>query len=309
MIKSVVVTGASSSIGTAIIDECIKENIRVLAIVKPDSVNFNRINRAENVTVLECSLEELNSIETDEKYEAFIHLAWAATAGDAARNLLIPQSMNIRYALEAVDLAKKLGCSVFVGSGSQAEYGRTDEILTESTAPNPETAYGMAKLCAGQMTRLSCSQKGIRHIWPRILSAYGPKCQTQSVINYILNELINDRIPSLSGGDQVWDFIYTGDVARALLLLADKGHDGEVYVIGSGKQRLLKEYFVEAAEVVKEKLGKKEASLGLGEKPYGPNTVMHLACNIDKLKKDVGFEINTDFSTGISNTIEWLLNS
>lgn len=308
MIKSVVVTGATSSIGTAIIDECIKENIRVLAIVKPDSVNLNRINRADNVKVLECPLEELNNMELDESYDAFIHLAWAATAGDAARNLLIPQSMNIRYALEAVELAEKLGCSVFVGSGSQAEYGRTEEILTENTVAIPETAYGMAKLCAGQMTRLACRQKGIRHIWPRILSAYGPKCQPQSVINYTLNELINDRKPSLSGGDQIWDFIYTGDVARALLLLADKGHDGEVYVVGSGQERLLKEYLMEAARVVHEKLGK-EVSLGLGENAYGPNTVMHLACNIDKLKNDTGFEIQTDFASGISSTIEWLLNS
>lgn len=309
MIKSVVVTGATSSIGTAIIDECIKENIKVLAIVKPNSVNLNRINRADNVKVLECPLEELNSIETEECYDAFIHLAWAATAGDAARNLLVPQSMNIRFALEAVDLAEKLGCSVFVGSGSQAEYGRTNERLTEETVPNPETAYGMAKLCAGQMTRLACRQKGIRHIWPRILSAYGPKCQPQSVINYTLNELINDRIPSLSGGDQVWDFIYTGDVARALLLLADKGKDGEVYVIGSGDERLLKEYLTEASKVVQEKLNKSKVELGLGEKPYGPNTVMHLTCNIDKLKNDTGFDIQTDFSNGISNTIEWLLNS
>lgn len=310
MIKSVVVTGATSSIGTAIVDECIKQNISVLAIVNPGSSNISRINRAENVSVVECSLENLKCFDTDGlKYDAFIHLAWAATAGDAARNMLIPQSMNIRYALEAVDLAKKFGCSVFIGSGSQAEYGRTDETLTEQTVTLPETAYGMAKLCAGQMTRLACSQNGIRHIWPRILSAYGPKCQPQSVINYTLNELINDRVPSLSGGDQVWDFIYTGDVARALLLLADKGKDGEVYVIGSGKERLLKEYLTEAAEVVKEVLSKEKVVLGLGEKPYGTNTVMHLSCDISKLVKDTGFEIDTDFAEGIRNTIKWLIDS
>ena len=65
---------------------------------------------------------------------------------------------------------------------------------------------------------------------------------------------------------------------------------------------------MEAARVVHEKLGK-EVSLGLGENAYGPNTVMHLACNIDKLKNDTGFEIQTDFASGISSTIEWLLNS
>lgn len=310
IIKRIVITGATSSIGTALVDECIKQNIEVLAIANPGSKNIGRITKNRLVTIEECAIDGYKDFVVNEAdYDAFIHLAWASTGGDAARNMLIPQVRNIEYSLDAVNLAEKFGCKVFVGAGSQAEYGRTDEVLTEETVTRPETPYGMAKLCAGQMTRHSCREKGIRHIWPRILSAYGPNCQPQTVINYTLTELLNDKVPSLSGGDQVWDFIYTGDVARALLLLADKGHDGEVYVIGSGNERLLKDYLSEAAEVVQRKLAKPEVKLGLGEKPYSPNAVMHLACCIDKLKNDTGFEIQTDFAGGISDTIEWLLNS
>lgn len=309
MIKSIVLTGATSSIGTAIIDECIKQNIEVLALVNPGSRNIDRITASQKVEILECALDSLCEFEHPGKqYDAFIHLAWAATAGDAARNQLQPQARNIQYALDAVDLASRLGCSVYVGSGSQAEYGRTDEILTESTIPRPETAYGMAKLCAGQMTRLACRQKGIRHIWPRILSAYGPKCQPQSVLNYTLTELLNDRRPSLSGGDQIWDFIYTGDVARALLLLAEKGQDGEVYVIGSGDARPLREYLMTAREVVEKKVGRSVPELGLGDKPYSESAVMHLACDISKLKRDTGFSLEASFDKGIENTIDWLEN-
>ena len=225
MMKRIVVTGATSSLGTALIDECIKQNIEVLAICNPNSKNMERITTHELVTIMECELSALadlkpeNEIGHSVKYDAFIHLAWASTQGDAARNLLQPQAKNIQYALDAVDLAERLGCNIFVGAGSQAEYGRTNEILTEETPCHPETAYGIAKLCAGQMTRLACKQKGIIHIWPRILSAYGPNCQPQTIINYTLTELLQGRRPSLSGGDQIWDFIYTGDVARALLLL------------------------------------------------------------------------------------------
>lgn len=309
MTNNIVITGATSSLGTALIDECIKQNIRVLAVVNPGSKNISRITRDSLVDIVECGIDQYNSLNIDNEvaYDTFVHLAWTSTQGDAARNRLVPQARNIEYALDAVDLAERLGCKVFIGAGSQAEYGRTDEVLTEDTIPRPETPYGMAKLCAGQMTRLACRQKGIRHIWTRILSAYGPNCQPQTVLNYTLTELLSDRRPSLSAGEQIWDFIYTGDVARALLLLADKGLDQEVYVIGSGDARPLRDYLMAAREVVEKKIGKSAPELGLGDKPYSESAVMHLACDISKLRRDTGFELETHFRDGIIETIEWLL--
>lgn len=306
MIRKIVVTGATSSLGTALIDLCVKNNIEVLAIANPGSKNIARINKSDNVIIKECSLEALatfaiNNNDIQKDYDAFFHLAWAATAGDAARNMLMPQALNIQYSLDAVNLAEELGCKAFIGSGSQAEYGRTNKVLTEELEAKPETAYGMAKLCAGQMTRLMCKGKGIKHIWPRILSAYGPNCQPRTVINYTLTELLLGNVPSLSKGEQIWDFIYTGDVAKALLLLAEKGMDGEIYLIGSGEADKLSNYLSRARDVINPDL-----PLGLGEKEYGENTVMHLACDITKLKNDTGFEIETDFETGILSTIEWI---
>lgn len=302
--KKIVITGATSSIGCALIDECIKQNMDVLAIANPGSLNLKNIPVSERVTVAECALSDFGSWDISQygqDWDAFIHLAWASTAGDAARNQLQPQVKNIEYALDAVELAQRLGCEAFVGSGSQAEYGRTDAILTEETPTFPETAYGMAKLCAGQMTRLACAKRGIRHIWPRILSAYGPKCQPQTVINYTLTELLAGRRPSLSPCEQIWDFIYTGDVAKALLLLAERGRDGEIYVIGSGESHPLKEYIIKARDIINPK-----SELGFGEKTLSPSAVMHLACDISKLKRDTGFEVSVEFEEGIRRTIETL---
>lgn len=46
--------------------------------------------------------------------------------------------------------------------------------------------------------------------------------------------------------------------------------------------------------------------LGLGERPYGVQTVMHLACDISKLKQDTGYEPEVGFEEGIRKTIEWI---
>lgn len=300
-IRSVVISGATSSIGVALVEQCISEHIKVLALVNPKSQNIKRIQSCLDVDIQECSLDDLATANIGGEYDAFFHLAWKSTGGDLARNLILPQVDNVKYTLDAAKLAQKLGCRVFVGAGSQAEYGRTNEILTEDTACYPETAYGIAKLCAGQMSRLYCKQNGIKHVWPRILSSYGPNSQKQTVINYTINELLNDRSPSLSAGDQIWDFIYISDLARAMILLAQNGHDGEIYVIGSGKSRPLRSYLEEIRDIINPSL-----ELGFGERSYTENTVMHLSCDITKLKTHTGFSVETDFETGIKKTIQWM---
>lgn len=305
--KRVVITGATSSIGTALIEECINQGIEVLAIANRGSKNLERIPKHQLISVLEASLDEYSSLfqleKSSKEYDSMFHLAWAATQGDGARALLQPQAMNIKYSLDAVDLAERLGCSVFVGSGSQAEYGRTNEVLTEDTECHPETPYGMAKLCAGQMTRLACKEKGIKHIWPRILSAYGPNCQPQTIINYTITELLQFREPKLTKCEQIWDFVYTADVAKALMLLSDKGHNGNVYIIGSGGSAPLKEYILQIKKIMNS-----SGSIGFGKRDYTSNTVMHLACDISKLKNDTGYEVTTSFKEGIKRTIEWVKN-
>ena len=70
--------------------------------------------------------------------DAFFHLAWAHTIG-AGRNDMPAQIENIRYTIDAVRTAAAMGCRVFVGTGSQAEYGRVDGVLRADTPKTPKT--------------------------------------------------------------------------------------------------------------------------------------------------------------------------
>ena len=84
-------------------------------------------------------------------------------------------------------------------------------------------------------------------------------------------------------------------------------------MIGSGNARQLKAYLQDIREIVTEYMTKSEQNsgfvcpeLGLGDRPYGDNIVMHLACDIHKLKQDTGFETEVNFEEGILKTIEWI---
>lgn len=299
-IRSLAVTGATSSVGLFVMKECIRRGISVLAIYRFASSNASRIPDHPLVTKCDCDLAGLKELMPPMSHcDAFLHLAWGHTKS-TERNDLVPQVQNIQYTLDALDLAHRLGCHTFMGAGSQAEYGQHSENLTEDTRERPSTAYGMAKLCAGQMTRLACKNMGIRHIWPRLVSSYGPYSPYQTVLYYEIRELLAGRVPQF-GGDQIWDFIYLEDVAAALLALAEKGRDGEVYLIGSGEKRPLKEFLIETRNAINPNL-----PVELGAIPYNENTVMHLGSVIDKIRADTGWEPRVPFSEGIRRTIEWV---
>ena len=294
-IKRVIISGATSSIGIALCEECVTNGIGVVAIIRPESSKCSLIPKSNLIEIVESELSDYDSINSEGIHaDAFFHLAWASTDGAAARDNTYDQADNIQAILKAVELAERYKCKVFVGAGSQAEYGRTDEVLTGDTACKPETAYGMTKLCAGMLSRLMCRQKGIDHVWTRILSAYGPNCSKRTVISYTVDTLLQGEKPVLSDGRQVWDFIYISDVARALLACARSGVSGKTYVIGYGKSKLLREFLEEVRDILSP-----GQDMGFGERPYNADAVMHLECDISDLTADTGFVPTVDFEEGI----------
>jgi nucleoside-diphosphate-sugar epimerase len=304
----IVITGPTGAIGMALIKLCIENGIEVVAICHKGSKRIAQIPKSQYVTVVEANMSDFNSLELKGiKADIFYHFAWEGTTG-ASRNDMQLQTKNIQYSLDAVELANRLGCNTFIGAGSQAEYGRVEGLLTPYTPVFPENGYGMAKLCAGQMTRRLCETLGIKHIWARILSVYGPYDTPNSMVMSTINKLVNGERASLTLGEQKWDYLYSLDAAKAMLLLGEKGINGKTYVLGSGKFELLRDYAYKIQQAVLEKYGK-TGELGLGDIPYGDRQVMYLGADISELRQDTGFEPNVKFKEGISRMLDLVENS
>ena len=298
-----VVTGPTGAIGVSLCKLLAKNGVHVYAVVRPGSRRAERLTDIPNLEIVECGLEELGQLKhkmRDCYADAFFHLAWAKTVG-AGRNDMDAQIRNIRYTIDAVRTAAVFGCSVFVGAGSQAEYGRVDHALTPDTPCFPENGYGMAKLCAGQMSRVECEKLGIDHIWPRFLSVYGPYDGEKALIPILINNCLKGEKTALTAGEQMWDYLYADDAAEALYRMALYGRSGAIYPVGSGTARPLKEYL----EILRDEIDP-SVVLGFGEVPYGEKQVMHLEADIRALKTDTGFEPMVPFEDGIRRTIKWM---
>ncbi|MCL2143081.1 MAG: NAD-dependent epimerase/dehydratase [Methanomassiliicoccaceae archaeon] len=296
----IAITGATCMTGIALTKLALDEGHEVIAIVRPGSAGTADLPVSKKLKTAECNISDYDRIKDADKCDMFFHLAWDKTAG-AGRDDVYTQLNNIEYTLDAVRLAKSWGASAFVGAGSQAEYGLMDRKACNDTPTNPTSGYGIAKYAAGKMAAILCGQLGVKFCWSRIFSSYGEHDREYTLIMYLIRTMLAGNIPELTKCGQTWDYIYTGDVARALLAIGLRGIDGRTYQIGTGECRPLKGYVTDIRDAIDPNI-----ELKFGVKEYYPHQQMFLCADIGDLTKDTGFVPACSFKEGIARTVSFV---
>ncbi len=295
MPKTYVISGATGMIGRAIVAKLLETDHRIIALVRPE--HAATLPRHERLTVIPLALCEYAAYDPAQRADAFLHLAWGRTTG-ALREDADIQLKNVSYALDAVRLASRFGCTAFVGAGSQAEYGPVTVKLRGDTPADPTGGYGIAKYTAGKLTRLLAEQLSLTHCWARILSVYGPGDHKGSLINYLIDCFQRGTPPELTPCTQYWDYLFAEDAAAALLAIADRGHHGCIYPVGSGRGRPLSEYVTVIRDLVSP-----TTLIRFGTRPFYRHQPMYLVADIRELTAHTGFRPAYTFKAGIEKML------
>lgn len=310
--EKIIVTGATSMMGTALIGECLKAGKEVWALVRGDSPNRNRLPSHPRLHPVWCGLKELGDLPNrilagpdsgaaGVSFDTFYHLAWENTGKNRDRSTEL-QSKNITYTLEAVKAAKACGCSRFIGAGSQAEYGPKEAgPIGPETDPKPVTPYGVSKLSACMLSGLLCAELGMEWIWPRIFSVYGINEKETTMISSALRAFTAKEPMTFTAGENAWDFLYSKDAGRAYYLIGEKGRPGSIYCVGSGLSRPLHTYIRELAELA----GWPEGAQGIGKRPGPDGPLTNLWADIGTLQADTGFVPEYSFAEGIREILAY----
>jgi UDP-glucose 4-epimerase len=286
--KRMLVTGASGPIGIALIKVLRSHGHEVTALINPESARNNHL-QALGAHLINCSMDDYLSLELDKEFYAFIHLAWQ---GGKDRNSFDLNYNSLTNSLNAIDLAYRLGCHVFLTTGSQAEYGPVGEILSELSPKKPVNAFGACKLAFSELGSQKALCHGMRFLSAKVLSVYGTGDRDDSVISYIINGLVNNDEISLSDGSLFWDFLHSHDLAEAILALIENDKCYGEYIIGEGSRLKLKDYFL----IAENSLSLRSGTL-VQEK--GKKMDYSLRCNVKKIKDETGWEPAIHFSDGI----------
>ncbi len=302
--KRIVITGATSMIGSAIIRRALAQPLEVIyAVVRPNSNNLSHLPKDERIRIVECSVEHVSSLPEliSEPCDTFYHIAWGLTG--AKRNQDISgQAVNINYTVDAVKAAKALGCRRFIGAGSQAEYGHAPtSLISPATPTNPVQAYGIAKYAAGKLAEAEARLLGLNFFWVRIFSVYGPYDKPSTMISASLRKMRKAEHTSFTKGTQIWDYLYADDAGEAFVQIAKKAAGIKTYCLGSGNGMPLKDYITTMRDVVNPSL-----SIGLGEVPYANGVPLSICADISSLTEDTGWTPTTSFADGIRAMLSFM---
>ncbi len=296
--KRVIVTGATGFIGSRLVREFAENNIEVIALVR-------NINRAQELLKKGVKLVEYYSYEYEDlitnriDIDVFYHLAWDGVAPEK-KNDRVLQVRNIDFAMEMLEYAKSVGAKRFIATGTVAEYAFCEDVMDVNAKQTPNDLYGAAKTAAHYMLETWARSINIQFNWVVIPSTYGEGRRDNNILSYTINSLLDRKRPSYGFLTQMWDFLYVGEVARALRLIGEKGLFTKTYAVGSGEYHPLRYYVETIRDIIDPSL-----ELGIGDKPEFSDKAFSSCVSIAELTKDTGFSPTVTFEIGIEKTINY----
>jgi UDP-glucose 4-epimerase len=226
------------------------------------------------------------------------HLGWSGS-GPEGRDDPRQLTDNVAGAIRLVDLAAEAGAAAWIGLGSQAEYGPTDSVLDESTPTRPVSTYGSAKLLAERQTRELCATRSMRHVWLRLVTAYGPADRASYLIPHVILSLLHGARPALTEGTQPGDFLHVTDACAAMRTCAWTESCAGTYVLASGEHRPVREVALAIRDMIDPRL-----EIGLGE--LVPNhPPVGLRGDPRALELATGWSPAVPLETGLAGCVEW----
>jgi nucleoside-diphosphate-sugar epimerase len=295
------VTGASGFLGSWLVRQLLDRGHTVTVLMRSQQRSRRIADWLDRVRIVQGSFDDTSSLrETllSDPIDVIFHLAWSGVTVDF-RNQTNQISANVVGTLRLWELARDLGCEHWISLGSQAEYGLYKEMLREDLLARPVSAYGVAKLVCGMMTKKMSQMVGMKHTHVRLLSAYGPGDDPRNMIPSVILTLCAGGVPAMTKGEQIWDYVYVEDAARALCQIAETGATGTLN-LASGEGVEIRNVAERIRDLVDPKL-----AVGLGALPYRPDQVMCLIGDIARLKSATGWRPEVPLQEGLRRTVEW----
>lgn len=299
--KRAVVCGGAGFVGSGVVKELIRQGVETWVIDREGFTEWNHRLDGLPVHIVECNLDQVDKVPgmIREEIDVWYQLAWDGLFNEPLLDYN-RQIVNIKYVMDAIVTAKKLGCKKFVGSGSISQY--------ELTVPEGRGAVGdkhkiykTAKLACEYMGEAVAQQQGIDFIWPIFTNIFGVGETSNRLINSMIRNLQAGRHQPLSEGNQIYDFIYITDAAHALYLIGEKGISGHHYVLAGGDAKPLKEFLTVIRDVVDP-----QAQLGFGEMQFNGIYLPAEMYSIEELTRDTGFVPEVSFPEAIRLTSDWI---
>lgn len=193
------------------------------------------------------------------------------------------------------------------------DLGESGGFFTENTAYDPSSPYSVSKASSDHLVRAWHRTFGLPSIITNCSNNYGPYHFPEKLIPHVILAALNGSpLPVYGKGDQVRDWLYVDDHARALFAVVTKGKIGETYNIGGHNERKNIEVVNLICEILDE-LSPRNDKLSYKSQvtfvPDRPGHDMRYAIDASKIEKELGWKPLETFDSGLRKTIQWYLDN
>ncbi|OHA08319.1 MAG: hypothetical protein A3B37_03610 [Candidatus Sungbacteria bacterium RIFCSPLOWO2_01_FULL_59_16] len=196
------------------------------------------------------------------------------------------------------------GFAAFVNTGSSSEYGLCSKPMRESDALKPNTLYGTTKVWATLFGQFLARTRKLPIVTMRPFSVYGPYEPLGRLMPNLIVAAYQGKNPHLSSPTSVRDYIYIEDLVDAYLAVANKPAAGEIFNVGTGKQRTLREVFTTMKKILHspmEPIWDESVGRSFETKSW--------RADISKMKQYYRWSPHHDLESGLRSMTSWFANN
>ncbi|WP_339703655.1 dTDP-glucose 4,6-dehydratase [Algoriphagus aquimarinus] len=328
MSKSILITGGAGFIGSHVV-QLFVEKYPAYKIVNLDALtyagnleNLKAVEGASNYIFEKADIQDevaLNAIFEKHKITDVIHLAAESHVDRSITDPLAFVKTNVFGTVNLLNAAKtfwneNLADHLFYHVSTDEVYGSLHDggFFLETTAYDPQSPYSASKASSDHFVRAYANTYKMRTVISNCSNNYGPNHFPEKLIPLCIHNIKNNKsLPVYGKGENVRDWLFVKDHARAIDIVFHKGKEGETYNIGGFNEWKNIDIVKLLCTKMDEKLGR---DAGTSEKliTYVKDRAGHdlrYAIDATKIQQELGWEPSLQFEEGIEITIDWYLNN
>jgi len=326
--KKILITGGAGFIGSHVVRLFVNKYpeykiINLDALTYAGNLeNLKDIDQADNYEFIKGDIVDKSFIDQlfqKYQFDGVLHLAAESHVDRSISNPLEFINTNVLGTVNLLNAAKEIWKDNmkdkrFYHISTDEVYGSLGDegFFTEDTPYDPKSPYSASKASSDHLVRAYHNTYGLPVVISNCSNNYGPNQFPEKLLPLSINNILNKKqIPIYGTGENIRDWLYVVDHARAIDMVFHQANLGETYNIGGWNELTNIELIHTLCDVMDEKLGREK---GESKKliTFVTDRAGHdkrYAIDASKIKKELGWEPSLQFEEGLRKTVDWYLEN